>query len=538
MAQFHPHESYDYIVVGSGASGAVVAARLSENPAHQVLLIEAGPDDTSPWIGVPLGFARVLANPDYMWRYESGPEKALDNRSLAMWRGKLLGGSTSVNGMIYLRGAPYDYDLWRQMGAVGWSYEDVLPYFRKAETQSRGADEHHGGTGPLHVEDVRWRTPLSDAFIDASASAGVPRIHDFNREDIEGVGYFQFTTHRGSRASTARTYLKSARRRRNLAIMTKAVATHIELENGVAKTVCLSREGTTLRVSARAEIILSCGALGTPQLLERSGIGDPAMLRQLGIPVRHDLSGVGKNLMEHLLVKRSYLTTSRHTLNAIMANPLAQLSAGLRYGLGKSGPLAAGPAPAGGLACTRPGLPAPDINFLFHPFEVDNFGTNLARESSFQISFFPLRPESRGHVHISSADHRDAPIVTPNFLDTPDDIRTALDALRLIGKIGRSPSLAPFGPKEVLPDLAEETDEALLAYIRANATAAFHSAGSCRMGEDALAVVDPQLRVRGIAGLRVADASIMPAMPSGALNAICIMIGEKCADMIKSAEPQ
>jgi len=222
MAQFHPHESYDYIVVGSGASGAVVAARLSENPAHQVLLIEAGPDDTSPWIGVPLGFARVLANPDYMWRYESGPEKALDNRSLAMWRGKLLGGSTSVNGMIYLRGAPYDYDLWRQMGAVGWSYEDVLPYFRKAETQSRGADEHHGGTGPLHVEDVRWRTPLSDAFIDASASAGVPRIHDFNREDIEGVGYFQFTTHRGSRASTARTYLKSARRRRNLASLKTA----------------------------------------------------------------------------------------------------------------------------------------------------------------------------------------------------------------------------------------------------------------------------------------------------------------------------
>ena len=525
-------EGYDYIVVGSGAGGAGVAARLSENPSCRVLLVEAGPEDNSPWVRMPLGFARVIADARYMWLWSSKPERTLNDRVFGLGRGKVLGGSTSVNGMIYLRGHPYDFNLWRQMGAAGWSYEEVLPFFKKSEKQSRGGDEFHGVDGPLSVEDARWITPLGDAFVDAAESIGIPRNPDFNRDKTEGVGYFQLTTQRGQRASTARSYLKEARSRKNLEIMTDAVVTQVELDGRRASAVLVAREGRVTRIPARGEIVLACGGLGTPQLLERSGIGDPRILSGLGIATQHELTGVGENLMEHLLVKRSYTTKSRHTLNAMMSNPLSRMAAGLRYTLFRTGPLAAGPAPAGGLACTRPGLPAPDINFLFHPFEVDNFGTDLAEESSFQISFFPTRPESRGHVHITSPDSASMPDVVPNFLDTPGDVQTALDGLRLIGRIGDAPAMASEIVKVLQPELDEATDDELIAYIRANATAAFHSAGTCRMGDDERAVVDPELRVRGISGLRIADASIMPTMPSGSLSGTCVMIGEKCADMM------
>ena len=525
--------TFDYVVVGSGSSGAVIAARLSEDPANQVLLLEAGPADNSPWIGVPLGFARVLANPKYSWPFASEPEKELGDRSFPMARGKVLGGSSSVNGMIYIRGLPYDYNLWRQMGATGWSYDEVLPFFRRAEQQSRGEDAYHGTGGPLSVEDVRWRTPLSEAFIGDSEAAGIKRSDDFCREDIEGVGYFQTTTRKGRRASTARAYLKSARRRTNLHIVLNSTVDRIEFEGRIASAVRYVTNGEPGRVLVRKEIILSAGALNSPQILERSGIGAPEVLKKAGIAVIHQLDGVGSNLMEHLLIKRSYITKSSHTLNAIMANPILKIAAGLRYLIAKDGPLAAGPAPAGGMACTRPGLPAPDINFLFHPFEVNNFGTDLAPESSFQISFFPVRPESRGQSHVVSADYRQLPRIAPNFLTTPDDVRTVLDGLRLIGRIGRGQALSKLGAREVLPGLKTESDETLLDYVRGNASPAFHSAGTCRMGNDALAVVDPDLRVRGVSRLRVADASIMPTMPSGGLNAACIMIGEKCVDILR-----
>ncbi len=524
-------ESYDYIVVGAGSAGCVLANRLSENPSNRVLLLEAGPRDSSLWIHIPVGYYKSIADPAIGWGYETEPVPGSNNRRISWPRGKVLGGSSSINGLIYIRGQAEDFDHWRQLGNSGWDWDSVKPFFIRSEGRDRGGDAFHGGDGPLGVSDVH-RHELCDAYIEAARQAGIPYNDDFNGARQEGVGYFQLTTRRGLRSSTAVGYLKPARTRPNLRIETGALATKILFEGRRATGIAYRRAGETRTVGVAKELVLSGGAINSPQLLQLSGVGPGTLLRDHGIEVVSDLAGVGGSLQDHYQVRSIYECIRRLSVNDEVRSPLHKVAAGLRWALFRTGPLAIGGGHVGLFARTRPELETPDVQFHFIRFSADGPGGKLHDFSGVTVSVCQLRPESRGSIHIRSADAQVPPAIQPNYLDTRGDRDTIVAALQLARKIVQIPAMKSYVRREVLPGADVNTDEEMLEYAREQGSTIFHPTSTCRMGQDDMAVVDERLRVRGLQSLRVADASVMPTVISGNTNAACVMIGEKASDML------
>ncbi|HEX5959573.1 MAG TPA: choline dehydrogenase [Hyphomicrobiaceae bacterium] len=526
--------AFDYVIVGAGSAGCVLANRLSEDPGITVALIEAGGRDRNPWIHIPAGYYRTFSNPAVTWQFGSGPEPFLDGRIVNWPRGRVLGGSSSVNGLLYVRGQSQDFDVWRQLGNVGWGWSDVLPYFKRAEDQERGADELHGAGGPLGVSDVRIRQKqLCDAFIAGCVHAGIPHTNDFNGPEQEGAGYYQLTNRNGRRCSTAVGYLKPVRSRRNLHIVTDALVHGVELEGRRATGIRCRRHDRVETITARREVILAAGAIGSPQILQLSGIGPCAALRAAGVPVLHELPGVGENLQDHLQVRFVYHCQGHGSLNDIWHSPWLRLRAGLDYALGRRGILTIGAGVAGAFARSRPDVDLPDVQFHFMPLSADRPGQGLHPFSGVTASVCQLRPESRGTLKIAGPDPTAHPAIVSNYLAAEVDRRVLLDGMKLTRRVAAAPAFARHVLREHLPGPEVASDDALMAYARGYATTVFHPCGTAKMGSDGNAVVDARLRVRGLAGLRVADASIMPTLTSGNTNAPTIMIAEKAADMIR-----
>jgi choline dehydrogenase len=523
---------FDYVIVGAGSAGCVLANRLSADGKNSVLLLEAGPKDSNIWIHVPLGYGRLFKNKNVNWMYQTEPEPGLDGRTIFQPRGKVLGGSSSINGLLYVRGQHEDYDRWRQHGNSGWGFDDVLPYFKKAEHQQRGANDFHGVGGPLPVSDSRHSDPLSEAFIAAAAETGIPVNPDFNGASQEGAGFFQTTTRQGRRASTAVSYLRTAKSRKNLHIETSALAQRILFEGRRADAVEYRKAGALRTARARKEILISGGAYNSPQLLQLSGVGPAELLRKHGIDVVRDAPGVGHDLQDHMQVRVVMRCAKSITLNDVVNSPVRRILAGARYAAFRKGPLTIAAGTSGAFFKTNPRLATPDIQIHFLPFSTDKMGEKLHSFSGFSASVCQLRPESRGSLRIGSADPTVPPEIRINYLATEVDRSANVEGLKILRKILRAPALSSYVIEEVDPGAKVSTDEELLNYCRQRGSTIYHPTSTCRMGSDPLAVVDQRLRVRGIEGLRVVDGSIMPDLVSGNTNAVIIMIAEKASDMI------
>jgi choline dehydrogenase len=523
---------FDYVIVGAGSAGCVLANRLSADGRHSVLLLEAGPKDSNIWIHVPLGYGRLFKEKTVNWMYQTEPEPGLGGRTVFQPRGKVLGGSSSINGLLYVRGQHEDYDRWRQHGNSGWGYDDVLPYFKKAEDQQRGADDFHGAGGPLPVSDWRHADPLSEAFVQAAAQTGIPVNPDFNGASQEGAGFFQTTTRRGRRASTAVAYLRPAKGRSNLHVETSALAQRIVFDGRRADAVEYLKAGTLRTARARKEVLVSSGAYNSPQLLQLSGVGPAELLRTHGINVVLDAPGVGHDLQDHLQVRIVMRCSQSITLNDIVNSPVRRILAGARYAAFRKGPLTIAAGTSGAFFKTSPRLATPDIQIHFLPFSTDKMGEKLHSFSGFSASVCQLRPESRGSLRIKSADPAVPPEIRINYLATEVDRTANVEGLKILRKILQAPALSSYVTEEVDPGPKVATDEELLNYCRQRGSTIYHPTSTCRMGSDPLAVVDQRLRVRGIERLRVIDGSIMPDLVSGNTNAAIIMIAEKASDMI------
>jgi len=534
----HPLGPFDYVIVGAGSAGCLLANRLSTDPDVRVLLLEAGGKDDYFWIHVPVGYLYTIGNPRTDWCYKTEPDPGLNGRSIGYARGRVLGGCSSINAMIYMRGQKSDYDHWAALGNKGWSWDEVLPYFKRNEDYQHGADELHGAGGELRVEERRVNWEILDAWREAAEECGIPKIEEFNRGDNFGNAYFQMNQRRGVRWSNTKAFLRPVMNRPNLTVLTHAHVKRVRvqtlgfLKRATGVEFSLGPRGNQF-AEARREVILAAGAIGSPQILQLSGIGPGALLQDLGINVEHNLPGVGENLHDHLQIRLMYKVKNVRTLNERANSLFGKMAMGLEYLFFRTGPLTMPPSQLGAFAKSDPAQPSANIEWHVQPLSLDKFGSPLHPFPAITPSVCNLRPTSRGHVRIKSPDPHAHPAITLNYLSTFDDKKVAVDSIRLTRRIMQAKALAKYQPEEFKPGPDFKTDIALMSAAGDLGTTIFHPVGTCRMGHDELAVVDDRLRVRGISGLRVIDASVMPRITAGNTNAPTTMIAEKGAEFVK-----
>ena len=527
-------QNFDYIIVGAGSAGCVLANRLSQNANTKVLLLEAGGKDSYPWIHIPVGYYKTMHNPKTDWCYNTEPDETMENRSIPYPRGKTLGGSSSINGLLYIRGQEQDYNIWRQLGNKGWSWNDVLPYFLKAENQERGQSEFHGSGGPLSVSDQRIKLPILDVFMNAAAEVGIPKVNDFNKGGNFGCGYFQVTEKNGLRCSAAVGYLNPIKNRKNLKIETKCHVEKINFKNNKAISVSYWKNNQSFEIKANKEIILSAGSIGSAQLLQTSGIGEAEKLSRLGINIINNLMGVGKNLQDHLMFRPVYKVRNIQTLNKKINSLVGKLMIGMEYVFFRKGPMTMGASQLCGFAKSDSSRTTPNLQFHVQPISTDKLGgSNLHDFTAFTPTVANIRPTSKGEINIISKDSRENPKIKMNYLSSTEDRKVAAAGLKLIRKIVlESNEFKQYEPEEFRPGINIQDDEELVRAGSNYAQTIFHPVGTCKMGNDENSVVSDELKVHGVENLRVIDASVMPNITSGNTNAPTIMIAEKGADMI------